>query len=226
MIVTVVQLLNHVDCDPMGFSTSGFLSLTISPIFLKFMSIELLILSNYLIFCCSLLLPSIFPHIKVFSNESTLWNRWPNYWSFSFNISPSNEHPGLISFRMDWLDLLAIQGTLRSLLQDHSSKASVLQLSAFFMIQLSYPYLTTSKTIVVTIQTFVGRVMSLLFNTLSRFLIFFPKSKCLLISWLQSSFAVILELNKIKSVNAFTFPPSIYPFYFPLLYMSYINKNT
>ena len=190
------------------------------------MSIKLVVSSSHLDLCHPLLLPLIFPSIRVFLNESVLHIRWPKYWSFSFYIGPSNEHPGLISFRMDWLDLLAIQGTLRSLLQDHSSKASVLQLSAFFMIQLSYPYLTTSKTIVVTIQTFVGRVMSLLFNTLSRFLIFFPKSKCLLISWLQSSFAVILELNKIKSVNAFTFPPSIYPFYFPLLYMSYINKNT
>ena len=132
-----------------------------------------------------LLLPSIFPHIKVFSNEFTLWIRWPEYWSFGFSISPSNEYSGLISFRMDWLDLLAVQVTL-SLLQHHSSKASVLQCSALLMIQLSYPYLTTRKTIVLTIQTFVGRVMSLLFNARSRFLILFPRSKCLLISWLQS----------------------------------------
>ena len=171
-------------------------------------------LPRYLILCHPLLLlPSIFPHIKVFSNESTLWIRWPKYWSFGFSISPSNEYSGLISFRMDWLYLLAVQGTRRSLLQHHSSKASVLQCSTLLMIQLSYPYLTTGKTIVLTIQTFVGRVMSLLFNALSRFLILFPRNKCILISWLQSSFAVILELNKIKCVNAFIFSPSIFPFY-------------
>jgi len=144
--------------------------------------------SNHLILCCALLLPpSIFPSIRVFSNESALHIRWPKYWSFSFNISPSNEHPGLISFRMDWLDLLAVQGTLKSLLQHHSSKASILRCSVFFVVQLSRPYMTTGKTIALTRWTFVGKVMSLLFNMLSRLVItFLPRSKCLLISWLQS----------------------------------------
>ena len=157
--------------------------------------------SNHLILCHPLLLlPSIFPRIRVFSNESALCIRWPKYWSFSFNISPSNEHPGLISFRMDWLDLFAIQGTLKSLLQHHSSKASILQRSAFFVVQLSHPYMTTRKTIALTRWTFVGKVMSLLFNMLSRLVItFLPRSKCLLISWLQSPSAVILEPRKIKS---------------------------
>ena len=142
--------------------------------------------SNHLILCCPLLLPpSIFPSIRVFSNESALHIRWPKYWSFSFNISPSNEHSGLISFRMDWLDLLAVQGTLKSLLQHHSSKASILWHSAFFVIQLSHPYVTTGKTIALTRRTFVGKVMSLLFNMLSRLVItFLPRSKCLLILWL------------------------------------------
>ena len=144
--------------------------------------------SNHLILCNPLLLlPSIFPSIRGFSNESDLHIRWPKYWSFSFNISPSNEHPGLISFRMDWLDLLAVQGTLRSLLQHYSSKASILQRSAFFTVQLSHPYMTTGKTIAFTRWTFVGKVMSLLFNILSRLVItFLPRSKRLLISWLQS----------------------------------------
>ena len=139
--------------------------------------------SNHLILCHPLfLLPSIFPSIRVFSNESALHNRWPKYWSFSFNISPSNEHPGLISFRMDWLDLLAVQGTLKNLLQHHSSKASILQHSAFFTGQLSYPYMTTGKTIALTRQTFVGKVIALLFNMLSRLVItFLPRSKHLLI---------------------------------------------
>ena len=138
-------------------------------------------LSNHLILCHPLLLPpSIFPSIRVFSNESVLRIRWPKYWSFSFNINPSNEYSGLISFRMDWLDLLAVQGTLKSLLQHHSSKTSVLQHSAFFMVQLSYPYMTTGKTIALTRRTFVGKVMSLLFNLLSRLVItFLPRSKCL-----------------------------------------------
>ena len=142
--------------------------------------------SNHLTLCCPLLLPpSVFPSIKVFSNESALCMRWPKYWSFSFNTSPSNEHPGLISFKMDWLDLLAVQGTLKSLLQHHSSKASILWCSAFFIVQLSHPYMTTGKTIALTRQTFVGKVMSLLFNMLSRLVIaFLPRSKCLLISWL------------------------------------------
>jgi len=159
--------------------------------------------SNHLILCRPLLLlPSVFPNIRGFSNESALYIRWPKYWSFSFNISPSNEHPGLISFRMDWLDLLAVQGTLKSLLQHHSSKASVLQCSAFFMVQLSHPYITSRKTIALTRQTFVGKVMSLLFNILSTFVTaFLPRSKGLLISWMQSPSAVILEPKKIKSVT-------------------------
>ena len=142
-------------------------------------------------------LPSIFPSIRVFSNESALHIRWPKYWSFSFNISPFNEHPGLISFTMDWLDLLAVQETLKSLLQHHSSKASILQCSVFFIVQLSHPYMTTGKTIALTRQTFVGKVMSLLFNMQSRLVItFLPRSKHLLISWLQSPSAVILETKK------------------------------
>ena len=154
--------------------------------------------SNHLILCRPLLLPpSIFPSIRVFSNESVLLIRWPKYWSFSFNISPSNEHPGLISFRMDWLDLLAVQGTLKSLLQYHTSKASILWHSAFFTLQLSHPYMTTGKTISLTRWTFVGKVVSLLFNMLSRLVItFLPKSKHLLISWLQSLSVVILELPR------------------------------
>ena len=149
--------------------------------------------SNHLILCHPLLLPpSIFPSIRVFSNESALHIRWPKYWSFSFRISPSNEHPGLISFRMDWLDLLAVQGNLKSLLQHHSSKASILWCSAFFTVQLSHPYMTTGKTIALTRRTFVGKVMSLLLNMLSRLVVtFLPKSKCLLISRLQSPSAVI-----------------------------------
>ena len=151
---------------------------------------------NHLILCHPLLLlPSVFPSIRVFSNESALRIRWPKYWSFSFNISPSNEHSGLISFRMDWLDLLAIQGTPKSLLQHHSSKASTLRCSAFFIVQLSHPYVTTGKTIALTRRTFVGKVMSLLFIT------FLPRSKRLLISWLQSTSAVILEPRKIKSAT-------------------------
>ena len=155
--------------------------------------------SSHLILCHPLLLlPSMFPSIRAFSNESALCMRWPKYWSFSFNISPSNEHPGLISFRMDWLDLLAAQGTLKSLLQHHSSKPSILQHSAFFTVQLSHPYVTTGKTIALTRQTFVGKVMSLLFNMLSNLVItFLPRSKRLLISWLQSPSAVILEPKKV-----------------------------
>ena len=157
--------------------------------------------SNHLILCHPLLLPpSIFPSIRVFSNESVLHIRCPKYWSFSFTISPSNEYSGLISFRMDWLDLLVVQGTLKSLLQHHSSEASILQRSAFFIIQLSHSYMTTGKTIALTRQTFVSRVMSLLFNMLSRLVItFLPRSKRLLISWLQSPSAVILEPPKINS---------------------------
>ena len=167
--------------------------------------------SNHLILCCPLLLlPSIFPNIRVFSNESALPIRWSKYWSFSFNISPSNEHPGLMSFRMDWLVLLVAQGTLKSLLQHHNYKASILQCSAFFIVQLSHPYMTTGKTIALTRWTFVGKVMSLLFNMLSRLVItFFPTSKCLLISWLQSPSAVILEPPKLKSATVSTVSPSI-----------------
>ena len=161
------------------------------------MSIESMMPSNHLILCRPLLLlPSIFPSIRVFSNESARCIRWPKYWSFRFNISPSNEHPGLISFRMDWLDLFAVQGALKSLLQHHSSKASILQHSVFFIVQLSHPYMTNGKTIALTRQTFVDKVMSLLFNMLSRLVIpFFPRSKHLLISWLQSPSAVILRLG-------------------------------
>ena len=154
--------------------------------------------SNHLILCHPLLLlPSIFPSIRVFLNESVLRIRWPKYWSFSYNISPSNEHPGLISFRMDWLDLLAVQGTLKSLLQHHSSNASILRCSAFFIVQISYPYMTTGKTIALTRRTFVGKIMSLLLNMLSKLVItFLPRSKHLLISWLQLPSAVILEPKK------------------------------
>ena len=161
------------------------------------MSVESVMPSSQLILCRPLLLPSIFPSIRVFSNKSALHMRWPKYWSFSFSISPSNEHPGLIYFRMDWLDVLAVQGTLKSLLQHHRSKASILQRSAFFIVQLSYPYMTTGKTIALTRWTFVGNVMSLLLNMLSRLVItFLPRSKRLLISWLQSPSAVILEPKK------------------------------
>ena len=172
------------------------------------MSIESVMPSSHLILCRPfLLLPPIPPSIRVFSNESTLHMRWPKYWRFSFSIIPSKEIPGLISFRMDWLDLLAVQGTLKSLLQHHSSKASIIQHSAFFIVQLSHPYMTTGKTIALTRQTFVGKVMSLLFNMLSRLdIIFLPRSKCLLLSWLQSPSAVILEPPKIKSA---TVSPSI-----------------
>ena len=168
--------------------------------------------SSHIILCCPLfLLPPIPSSIRVFSNESTLHMRWAKYWSFSVNISPSNEHPGLISFRMDWLDLLAVQGTLKSLLQHHSSKASILRHSAFFIVQLSHPYMTTGKTIALTRWTFVGKVMSLLFNTLSRLVItFLPRSKSLLISWLQSPSAVILEPPK-KIWHCF----HGFPIYFP-----------
>ena len=165
------------------------------------MSIESVRPSSHLILCCPLLLlPPIPPSIRVFNNESTLHMRWPKYWSFSFSMSPSNEHPGLISFRMDWLDLPAVQGTLKRLLQHHGSKASILRRSAFFTIQLSHPYMTTGKTIALTRRTFVGKVMSLLFNMLSRLVItLLPRSKRLLISWLQSPSAVILEPKKKKS---------------------------
>ena len=174
------------------------------------MSIESVMRSNHLILCRPLLLlPSMFPGIRVFSNESALHIRWPKYWSFSFSISPSNEYSGLISFRMDWLDLFEVQGTLKSLLQYRSSKASMLQHSAFFTVQLSHPYMTTGKTIALTIWIFVGKVMSL-FNMLSRLVIaFLPRSKRLLISWLQLLSTVILEPKKIKSVTVSIVSPSI-----------------
>ena len=182
-------------------------SITNSRSLLKLTSIESVIPS---ILCCPLLLlPSIFPSIRVFSNGSVLHIRWPKYWSFSFSISPSNEYSGLISFRINWLDLLAVQGTLRSL-QCHSSKASILRHSAFFIVQLSHPYVTIGKNIALTRWTFVGKVMSLLFNMLSRLVIaFLPRSKRLLISWLKSPSAVILEARKIKSVTVSTISPSI-----------------
>ena len=192
-----VQLLSCVwlFTTPWTAARQASLSITNSWSLLKLMSIESVMSSNHLILCHPLLLlPSIFPSIQVFSNESTLHIRWPEYWSFSFSVSPSNEHPGLISFRMDWLDLLAVQGTLKSLLQHHRSKTSILWCSAFSKVQLSHPYMTTGKTIALTRRTFVGKVMSLLLNFLSRLVItFLPRSKHLLISWLQSSSAVILE---------------------------------
>ena len=167
--------------------------------------------SSHLILCrLLLLLPPVPPSIGVFSSKSTLCMRWPKYGSFSFSISPSNEHPGLISFRVDWLDLLAVQGTLKSLLQHHSSNASILRRSAFFTVQLSHPYMTAGKTIALTRRTFVGKVMSLLWNMLSRLVItFLPRSKRFLISWLQSQSAVILEPPKIKSDTVSTVSPSI-----------------
>ena len=175
------------------------------------MSIESVMLSNHLILCCPLLLqPSIFPSIRIFSSESVLCIRWPKYWSFSFSIRPSNEYLGLISFRMDWLDLLAVHGILKSFLQHHSSKASILQCSAFFLVQLSHLYMIIGETIALTIWTFVGKVMSLLFNMLSRLVIaFLPRSKRLLISWLQSPSAVILEPPEIKSATVSIVSPSI-----------------
>ena len=198
-----VQSLSHVRlfATPWTTALQASLSITNSWSPRKPMFIESVMPFNYLILCCPLLLlPSIFPSIRVFSNESTLRMRWPKYWSFSFSISPSSEHPGLISFRMDCLDLLAVQGTLKSLLQHHSSKASILWCSAFFTVQLSHPYMTTRKTIALTRWTFVDKIMSLLFNMLSRLdITFLPRSKCLLISWLQSPSAVILEPKKIKS---------------------------
>ena len=190
LIDSSVQLLSRVRLFATLWTTAHQASLSIinswSPP--KPMSIESVIPSNHLILCYPLLLlPSIIPSIRVFSNESVLCIRWPKYWSFSFNISPSNEHPGLISFRMDWLDLLVVQGTLKNLLQHHSSKASIPQCSAFFIVQLSHPYMTTGKTLAYTRWTFLDKVMSLLFNMMSRLLItFLLRSKCFLISWLQS----------------------------------------
>ena len=190
MVTVVVQLLSHVRllATPWTAAPQASLSMINSQSPPKPMSIESVMPSNHFILCHPLLLlPSIFPSIRVFSKQSALHIRWPKYWSFSFNVSPSNEHPGLISSRMDWLDLLAVQGTLKSLLQHHSLKASILRLSAFFIVQLSHPYMTTGKTIALTRWTFVDKVMSLLFNMLSSLVItFLPRSKHLLISWLQS----------------------------------------
>ena len=192
-----VQSLSHawLFVTPWTAACQSSLFITNSRSLLKLMSIELVMPSSHLSLCHPLLLqPSIFPCIRVFSKESVLHIRWPKYWSFSFGICPSNEHPGLISCRMDWLDLLAVQETRKSLLQHHSSKASILQCSAFFIAQLSHPYVTTGTTIALTRQTFIGKIMSLLFNMLSRLLIaFLSSSKSLLISWLQSPCAVILE---------------------------------
>lgn len=200
-----VQSLSRVRlfATPWTAAHQASLSITNSWSLLKLMSIELVMPSNHLILYRPLLLPpSIFPSIRVFSNESVLHIRWPKYWSCSFSISPSNEYSGLISFRIDWLDLLAAQGTLKSLLQHHSAKASILWCSAFFIVQLSHQHMTTGKTIALTRQTFAGKVMSLLFNMLSRLVIvFLPRSKCLLISRLQSPSAVIFEPKKIKSVT-------------------------
>ena len=207
-----VQSLSHVQlfATPWTEARQASLSITNSQSPPKPMSIVLVMLSNHLILCHPLLLlPSIFPSIRVFSNESVFHIRWPKYWSFNFNIRPSNEYSGLISFRMNWLDLLAVQGTLKSL-HHHSSKASILWRSAVFTVQLSHPYITTGKTIALTRQTFVGKVMSLLFNMLSRLVItFLPRSKHHLISWLQSPSAVILEPKKIKPVTVSTIFPSI-----------------
>ena len=208
-----VQSLSHVQlfATPWITARQASLSITNSWSLPKLTSIELVMPSSHLILCRPLLLlPPIPPSIRVFSNESTFRMRWPKYWSFSFSISPAKEIPGLISFSMDWLDLLAVQGTLKSLLQHHSSKASILWRSAFFTVQLSQPYMTTGKTIDLTRRTFVGKVMSLLLNMLSRLVItFLPRSKHLLISWLQSPSAVTLEPRKIKSDTVSTVSPSI-----------------
>ena len=210
-----VQSLSHVRLFVTAWTAAhqASLSITNSRSLPKLMSIESVMPSSHLILCRPLLLlHSILPSIGVFSNESALHIRWPKFWSFSFSISPSNEHPGLISFRMDWLDLLAVQGTLKCLLQHHSSKASVLQRSAFFIVQLSHPYMTTGKTIALTRCTLVDKVMTLLFNMLSRLVItFLPRSKRLLIPWLQSPSAVILEPPKNKVSHCFP----CFPIYLP-----------
>ena len=209
-----VQSLSHVQhfvtprtaVRQASLSTTNFWSL------FKLMSIRLVLPFNHFILCRLLLLPSIFPSIRVFSNKSVLCNRWPEYWSFSFSISPSNEYSGLSSLRKDWLDLVAVQGTLKSLLQYHSSKAPILQHSAFFIAQPSYPYVTTGETIALTRWTFNGKVMSLLFTIMSRLVIaFLPRSKHLLISWLQSPSTVILEPPKNKVCHCF----QCFPIYLP-----------
>ena len=208
-----VQSLSHVRLfvTPWTAAHQASLSITNSWSLLKLMSIESVMPSNHLILCHPLLfLSSILPSIRVFSNESVLHIRWPKYWSFSFSISPSNKYSGLIPFTMDCLDLLPVQGTLKSLLQHHSSKASILRHSAFFIVQLSHPYMTTRKTKTLARGKFVGKVMSLLFNMLSRLgIAFLPRSKCLLISWLQSPSAVTLEPPKIKSVTVSIVSPYV-----------------
>ena len=208
-----VQSLSHVRifATPWTAARQASLSITNSRSLRKLMSIELVMPSNNLILCHSfLLLPSIFPNIRVFSSKSVFYIRWPKYWSFSFSICPSNEYSGLIAFRMDWFDLLIVQGTLKCLLQHHNSQASILLHLAFVIVQLSHPYMTTGKNIALTRWTFVGKVMSLLFNMLFRLVItFLPRSKHLLISWLQSPSAVILEPPKIKFLTISTVSPSI-----------------
>ena len=209
--INSVQSLSHVHLFTTSWTATCQASLSISnsQSLLKLMSIELVMPSNYLILYHPLLfLPSILPSLRVFSSESVLHIR--GYWGFSFNISSSNEYSGLISFRIDWFDLLAVQGSLKSLFQHHSSKASVLQCSAFFVVQLSHPYMTTGKTIALTRLTFIGKVMSLLFNILSSLVItFLPRSKHLLISWLQSPSVAILEPRKIKPDTVSTVSPFI-----------------
>ena len=216
LVSTSVESVQSLSCarlfvTPWTAARHASMSITSSRSLLRLMSIEMVMPFNRLILCYPLFfLPSIFPSIRVFSNEPVLRVRWPNYWSFSFNISLSNEYSGLIFFRMDWFDLLALQGTLKSLLQYHSSKASILWHSAFYIVQVSHPYMTTGKTIALTRCIFVDKVMSLLFNMFSRLVIaFLPRSKHLLISWLQSPSAVILEPPKIKSLTVSTVSPSI-----------------
>ena len=213
MLFSSVQLLSRIRlfATPCTEACEASLSITKSWRLPKPMSIKLVMPSSHLILCHPLLLlPSIFPNIRAFSNESVLPIRWPKYWSFSFSISPSSEYSGLTSFRIDWFDLLGVQGTLKSLLQHHSSKALFLQHSTFFIVHLSHSYTTIRKAVALTRWTIVGKVMSLLFNMLSRLIIaFLPKSKCLLISWLQSPSAVILEPPKIKSLTVSIVSPSI-----------------
>ena len=215
--VVVFQSLSRVRlfATPWTAAHQASLSFTVSQSLLKLLSSESVMPSNHLILCRPLLLPpSVFPSIRIFSNELVFHITWPKYWSFSFSISPCNGYSGLISFRVDWLDLLAIQGTLKSLLQHHSSKASILQRATFYIVQLSHLYITTRKTIALTILIFVGKVMYLLYNILSRFVMaFLARSKCLLISWLQSPFTVILEPKKIKSVTV----SIVFPFKFSRL---------
>ena len=208
-VVVVFRLLSCVRLTATPWTTAcqAPLSLTVSWSLIKFLSIESMVLSSHLILCHPFLLPSIFPSIRVFSSESAVLIRWPKYWNFSFRISPSNEFSVLISFRIDCFDLVAVQGTLKNLLQQHNSKASVLQCSAFFMVQWSNPYMTSGKTKTLTIWTFVGKVMSLFFYMLSRFVIaFLPRSRRLLISWLLSPYAVILKPKEIKYVTVWLFP--------------------